>query len=80
MRRKNPSSGFCSPTLINPLDCPSDFASLPQAKRKPRPEPRDHQIEARTAVVQGLQTAGCGQLIMACGTGKTYVTLWIKES
>jgi superfamily II DNA or RNA helicase len=30
-------------------------------------------------VVQGLQTADRGQLIMACGTGKTYVTLWIKE-
>ena len=61
------------------LDYPADFASLPQAKRKPRPEPRDHQNEARTAVVQGLQTADRGQLIMACGTGKTYVTLWVKE-
>ncbi|MBI2286141.1 MAG: Helicase associated domain protein [Nitrosomonadales bacterium] len=62
------------------LDYPANFESLPQAKRKPRPEPRDHQIEARTAVVQGLQTADRGQLIMACGTGKTYVTLWIKEA
>jgi len=61
------------------LDYPADFAALPQAKRKPRPEPRDHQVEARTAVVLGLQTADRGQLIMACGTGKTYVTLWIKE-
>ncbi len=62
------------------LDYPANFALLPQAKRKPRPEPRDHQREARTAVVQGLQTADRGQLIMACGTGKTYVTLWIKEA
>jgi len=61
------------------LDYPANFAALPQAKRKARPEPRDHQNEARTAVVQGLQTAARGQLIMACGTGKTYVTLWIKE-
>ena len=61
------------------LDYPADFAALSQAKRKARPEPRDHQNEARTAVVQGLQTADRGQLIMACGTGKTYVTLWIKE-
>ena len=61
------------------LEYPANFAALPQAKRKPRPEPRDHQIEARAAVVQGLQTANRGQLIMACGTGKTYVTLWIKE-
>jgi len=62
------------------LDYPANFESLPQAKRKPRPEPRDHQNEARAAVVQGLQTADRGQLIMACGTGKTYVTLWIKEA
>ncbi|MFZ2542074.1 MAG: Helicase associated domain protein [Gallionella sp.] len=61
------------------LDYPANFAALPQAKRKPRPEPRDHQVEARTAVVLGLQSADRGQLIMACGTGKTYVTLWIKE-
>ncbi len=61
------------------LDYPANFAALPQAKRKARPEPRDHQNEARTAVVQGLQSADRGQLIMACGTGKTYVTLWIKE-
>jgi len=62
------------------LDYPADFASLRQAKRKPRPEPREHQIEARSAVVQGLQSTDRGQLIMACGTGKTYVTLWIKEA
>ncbi|MDO9011484.1 MAG: Helicase associated domain protein [Gallionella sp.] len=62
------------------LEYPANFAALPQAKRKPRPEPRDHQIEARAAVVLGLQTADRGQLIMACGTGKTYVTLWIKEA
>lgn len=61
------------------LEYPANLSELPQAKRKARPEPRDHQIEARTAVVQGLQTADRGQLIMACGTGKTYVTLWIKE-
>ena len=61
------------------LDYPANLAALSQAKRKARPEPRDHQNEARTAVAQGLQTADRGQLIMACGTGKTYVTLWIKE-
>ena len=61
------------------LGYPASFAELPQAKRKARPEPRDHQNEARTAVVQSLQSADRGQLIMACGTGKTYVTLWIKE-
>lgn len=61
------------------LEFPADFESLPQARRKPRPEPREHQREAITAVAQGFQTADRGQLIMACGTGKTYVALWIKE-
>lgn len=61
------------------LDYPANFAALSQGKRKPAPIPREHQVEARIAVVQGLQTADRGQLIMACGTGKTFVTLWIKE-
>ena len=61
------------------LEYPSDVGSLSQAKRKPRPEPREHQREAIDAVEQGFQTARRGQLIMACGTGKTYVTLWVKE-
>lgn len=61
------------------LDYPADLSELPQAKRKDPPNPFEHQNEAITAVVQGLQTADRGQLIMACGTGKTYVTLWIKE-
>jgi len=62
------------------LDYPANFELLTQAKRKPRPEPRDHQVDARNTVITGLQTADRGQLIMACGTGKTYVTLWIKEA
>jgi predicted helicase len=61
------------------LDYPADFASLPQAKRKTPPAPRDHQNEAIAAIELGLQAADRGQLIMACGTGKTYTTLWIKE-
>ena len=61
------------------LDYPADLSELPQAKRKDPPDPFEHQNEAITSVVQGLQTADRGQLIMACGTGKTYVTLWIKE-
>ncbi|MDP4027764.1 MAG: DEAD/DEAH box helicase family protein, partial [Gallionella sp.] len=61
------------------LEYPANLGELPQAKRKPRPTPKDHQLEAIEAVVQGLQSADRGQLIMACGTGKTYTTLWIKE-
>ena len=62
------------------LDYPSNFALLHQSLRKPRPVPRDHQNDAVVAVANGLRDADRGQLIMACGTGKTYVTLWIKEA
>ena len=61
------------------LEYPANLGELAQARRKAPPTPREHQNEAITAVAQGLQTADRGQLIMACGTGKTYVTLWIKE-
>jgi len=61
------------------LEYPANIGELAQAKRKAPPAPRDHQHEAIAAVSQGLQTADRGQLIMACGTGKTYTTLWIKE-
>jgi superfamily II DNA or RNA helicase len=65
------------------LDYPANFLVLSQGKRKDRPTPNDdkheHQLEAISTVVRGLQAADRGQLIMACGTGKTYVTLWIKE-
>lgn len=38
-----------------------------------------HQKEARRDVVRGLANADRGKLIMACGTGKTFVTLKIAE-
>jgi len=61
------------------LEYPANIGELAQAKRKAPPAPRDHQLEAIAAVTQGLQITDRGQLIMACGTGKTYTTLWIKE-
>ena len=61
------------------LEYPANFASLAQGKRKAPPAPREHQLEAIAAAAQGLQAADRGQLIMACGTGKTFTTLWIKE-
>ena len=42
-------------------------------------EDRPYQLLAVEAVVEGLNSHDRGQLIMACGTGKTFVTLWIKE-
>jgi predicted helicase len=62
------------------VDYPTSIKELSTGKRKPPPEPdRLHQIEAVDAVLSGFQTANRGQLIMACGTGKTFVSLWVKE-
>lgn len=47
----------------------------PLPKRKPRP----HQAAAVRAVLRGFQGVDRGQLIMACGTGKTLTALWIGE-
>lgn len=49
-------------------------------KLKPKKPIRDHQIRARSAAIQGLETAERGKLIMACGTGKTYTSLKIAEA
>ena len=61
------------------VDYPDSIERLTVAKRKPPPEPRPHQIEAVGNVVSCFQTADRGQLVMACGTGKTFVYLWVKE-
>lgn len=44
-----------------------------------RKEPRPHQREAVDDVLEGLKTADRGKLIMACGTGKTFVAMKIAE-
>lgn len=45
----------------------------------PVKEPRPHQQAAIAKVVEGFRTHDRGQLIMACGTGKTVTALWIAE-
>ena len=61
------------------LDYPNHFNDLSQAVPRARPVPRIHQAAAVRDVCDGLKTACRGQLIMACGTGKTLVSLWVKE-
>jgi superfamily II DNA or RNA helicase len=62
------------------IDYPDSIERLSQGKRKPPPNlDRPYQIEAIDNVVTGFQTASRGQLVMACGTGKTFVCLWVKE-
>ena len=61
------------------FDYPSHISELGKAKAKPPVTPRKHQITAINDVEKGLQENDRGQLVMACGTGKTFTTLWIKE-
>ena len=61
------------------IDYPDSIERLSTGKRKPPPEARPYQVEVVNNVISGFQTASRGQLIMACGTGKTLVCLWVKE-
>ncbi|NDF55558.1 MAG: helicase, partial [Proteobacteria bacterium] len=61
-------------------DLPSLLGDHPSGMPPARPAPRPHQSEAITAVVDGLASTDRGQLLMACGTGKTLTTLWIAET
>lgn len=62
------------------IDYPASFAELSKASVKPKPKPEPHQIEAIEAATKGLSNNDRGQMIMACGTGKTFTTLWVKEA
>jgi predicted helicase len=62
------------------VEFPADPENLSQVKQRGKPTPRQHQTEAINEVVQGLATDDKGQLIMCCGTGKTFTSLWIKEA
>ena len=62
------------------IDYPASFADLYEAKVKAKPTPDTHQIKAIEDVTAGLLSSDRGQMIMACGTGKTFTTLWIKEA
>ena len=61
-------------------DYPSDISDIKLGKSKEKPIPRDYQKEAIENVIKGFSSSDRGQLIMPCGTGKTYTTLWIKEA
>lgn len=58
---------------------PSNPDSLRAARKPGKAKPRPHQQRAIRDVLNGLETNSRGQLIMACGTGKTLTALWITE-
>ena len=58
---------------------PADPDSLEPPEPKPK-SPLPHQLVAWHDVLRGFRDAERGQLLMACGTGKTLVSLWVWES
>jgi superfamily II DNA or RNA helicase len=60
------------------VDWPSGPTAL-QPKSPTRKHPRPHQREAIRGVARGFAAEDRGQLIMACGTGKTLTALFIAE-
>ena len=62
------------------LDYPSSLKKLgSKGNKKKINKDRPYQQQAIKKVVEGFKLHDRGKLIMACGTGKTLVTLWIKE-
>lgn len=61
------------------VDWPTSPAQLRPTKRRTPLKPQLHQKDAIRDVVKGFTTSDRGQLIMACGTGKTLTGLFITE-
>ncbi len=68
---------------ISPEKMAAKMGELPEKYHTPKPPKkkrlRSDQEQAVADVLKGLQTADRGKLIMACGTGKTLVSLKIAE-
>lgn len=58
---------------------PKSLDELGEPAREDKATPRPHQSEAIHDVIHGFDTSDRGQLIMACGTGKTLTALWVFE-
>ena len=61
------------------VDWPTSPAQLRPAKRRRPAKPWQHQAAAIRDVLKGFKTSERGQLIMACGTGKTLTAWFIRE-
>lgn len=60
---------------LNWPDSLDEFNTKPIERNKPRP----HQQKAIDGVFENFKKNSRGQLIMACGTGKTLTALWLHE-
>ena len=56
-----------------------DFLERGAVKFRPKKVSRPDQLEAIAAVRSGLSKADRGKMIMACGTGKTFISLKVAE-
>ena len=65
--------------LTSPVSWPVSVNDLTSGAQLPAKAPREHQAEAIGAVAEGFRTSDRGQLIMACGTGKTLTALFATE-
>ena len=63
------------PTSEKDLDSRLQSSPVSVVMRNPYP----HQTEAIDAVTEALKLTDRAKLLMACGTGKTLTSLWIKE-
>jgi len=61
------------------VDWPLHPADLHPSESPKPAQPHDYQLDAIKDVVKGFKSSDRGQLIMACGTGKTLTSLFIKE-
>jgi superfamily II DNA or RNA helicase len=61
------------------ISYPSTYKLLSSVKKRDKLIPYPYQKDAIKAVTNGFKNVDRGQLIMACGTGKTLVSFWIKE-
>jgi predicted helicase len=61
------------------VDWPASPTLLRPARPRRAARPHDYQRKAIKKVVDGFDSADRGQLIMACGTGKTLTALFIRE-
>jgi superfamily II DNA or RNA helicase len=66
-------------TALN-VEWPSSLEPLRPAKTTRPPTPRPYQRRAVAAVVDGLGKHDRGQLVMACGTGKTLVARFLHNA
>lgn len=74
---------FIGLTKLREADDYLDWPATPEALKPSKPaktkKPHDYQKTAITDVVKGFKSADRGQLIMACGTGKTLTAWFITE-